>query len=62
MSARLDSGFARAQRAYDRQEPPDNEHEECAHAWRAIPGQDTETDGARFVRCQKCGAVEESDF
>ena len=52
------AAMARAQAAYDHQEPPDNH--DCkvdGHKWHRLPGH--APDGTCFAKCTKCGVVEE---
>lgn len=53
----FDRSYMKAQRAYDNQMPPEDDDEPCRHKWRKIPGE--APDGTRFVKCTKCGKVEE---
>jgi len=50
--ARQEASFRRAQRQYDAQEPPDDEHR---HQWRVVGVRGDTT----YYKCAKCGAESE---
>lgn len=57
----MDNNFRAAQRAYDRQEPPEfntNEDGECEHEWRVV--RTKEIKGVMMVeyKCANCGKTE----
>lgn len=52
------TAFDRAQARYDAMEPEEDwDCEEDGHDWKRLPGE--AKDGTRFVKCRKCGKVEE---
>jgi len=56
-----DNNYLAAQRAYDRQEPPDNntnDEGECEHEWKVTRAVETDGETLREYKCKHCGKVD----
>lgn len=57
----MDNNYRAAQRAYDRQEPPEHtlsEEGECEHEWRVTKSIEVVGETLRAYKCVNCGATD----